>query len=78
MAEIRSTYDASLHQRFRAEQYFNCMISVLEEVPYASTRYFISSNKPTRKTCVLVSELDGGKSKLIKTQVVFILIELSV
>ena len=76
MAEIRGTYDASLHQRFRAEQYF--MISVLEEVPYASARYFISSNKPTRKTCVLVSELDGGKSKLIKTQVVFILIELSV
>ena len=74
MAEIRGTYDASLHQRFRAEQYFNCMISVLEEVPYASTRYFISSGK----THVLMSELDGGKSKLIKTQVVFILIELSV
>ena len=78
MADIRGTYDASLHQRFRAEQYFNCMISVLEEVPYASARYFISSNKPTGKTCVLVSELDGRKSKLIKTQVVFILIELSV
>ena len=26
LADIRVTYDASLHQRFRAEQYFNCMI----------------------------------------------------
>ena len=42
MADIRGTYDASLHQRFRAEQYFNCMVSVLEEMSYASTRYFIS------------------------------------
>ena len=34
MADIRGTYDASLRQRFRAEQYFNCMVSVLEEMSY--------------------------------------------
>ena len=78
MADIRGTYDASLHQKFRAEQYFNCMVSVLEEMSYASTRYFISSNKCTRKNCVLGSGLKASKSKLIKTKVVFILRELEV
>ena len=76
MADIRGIYDARLHQRFRAEQYFNCMVSVLEEMSYASTRYFISSNKRTRKNCVLGSGLKASKSKLIKTKVVFILREL--
>ena len=78
MADIRGTYDARLHQRFRAEQYFNCMLSVLEEMSYASTRYFISSNKCARKNCVLGSGLKASKSKLIKTKVVFILRELDV
>ena len=78
MADIRGTYDASLHQKFRAEQYFNCMVSVLEEMSYAFTRYFISSNNCTRKNCVLGSGLKASKSKLIKTKVVFILRELEV
>ena len=73
MADIRGAYDARLHQRFRAEQYFNCMVSVLEEMSYASTRYFISSNKQTRKKCVLGSGLKASKSRLIKSKVVFIL-----
>ena len=51
MADIRDTY-ARLHQRFRAEQYFNCMVSVLEEMSYASTRDSMSSNNCTRKNCV--------------------------
>ena len=71
MADIRGTYDASLHQRFRPEQYVNCMVSVLEEMSYASTRYFILSNKYTRKNCVLGSGLKASKSKLIKIKVVF-------
>ena len=75
MADIRGTYDARLHQRFRAEQYFNC-ISILEEMSYVSTRYFITSNKRTRKNCVLGSGLKDSNSKLIKTKVVFILREL--
>ena len=78
MADIRGTYDASLYQRFRPEQYFNCIVSGLEEMPYASTKYFISSNKCTRKNCVLGSRLKASKSKLIKTKVVFILRELAV
>ena len=73
MADIRGTYDASLHQRFRAEQYVNYMVSVWEEMSYASTRYFISSKTCTRKNCVLGSGLKASKSKLIKTKVVFIL-----
>ena len=52
MADIRGTYGASLHQKFRAEQYFNCMVSVLEEMSYASTRDSMSSNNCTRKNCV--------------------------
>ena len=76
MADIRVTYDASLHQRFRAEQYFTCMVSVLEEMSYTSTKYFISYNNCTRKKCVLGSGLKASKSKLIKTKVVFILREL--
>jgi len=78
MADIRCTYDTSLHQSFRAEQYFNCMVSELEEISNVSTRFFISFNKPTRKTCVLGSGLDASNSKLIKTQVVFILGKLAV
>ena len=78
MADIRGTYDASLKQRFRAKQYFNSMVSVLEEMSYASTRYFISSNNCTRKNCVLGSGLKASKSKLIKTKVVFILRELEI
>ena len=78
MTDIRGTYDARLHQRFRAEQYFNCMLSVLEEMSYASTRYFIASNSCTRKNCVLGSGLKASKSKLIKTKVVFILRQLAV
>ena len=78
MADIRDTYDARLHQRFRAEQYFNCMLSVLEEMSYASTRYFISSNSWTKKNCGLGSGLKASKSKLIKTKVAFILRELEV
>ena len=73
MADIRGTYDASLHQRFRAEQYASYMVLVFEEMSYASTRYFIASNKHTRKNCVLGSGLKASKSKLIKTKVVFIL-----
>ena len=73
MADIRGTYDASLHQRFRAEQYASYMVLVFEEMSYASTRYFIASKKPTRKNCVLGSGLKASKSKLIKTKVVFIL-----
>ena len=78
MADIRDTYDASLHQRFRAEQYFNCMVSILEEMSYASTKYFIPSSNCTRKNCVLGSGLKASKSKLIKTNIVFILRELEV
>ena len=78
MADIRGTYDACLHQRFRAEQYFSCMVSVLEEMSDASTSYFIASNNCTRKNCVLGSGLKASKSKLIKTKVVFIFIELEV
>ena len=78
MADIRGTYDVSLHQRFRAEQYFNFVVSVLEEMSYASTRYFIAFNKHTRKNCVLGSGLKASKSKLIKTKVVFILRKLAV
>ena len=78
MADIRDTYDARLHQRFRVELYFSCMVSVLEEMSYASTRYFITSNKCTRKNCVLGSGLKASKSKLIKTKVVFILRQLAV
>ena len=78
MAYIRGTYDARLYQRFRAEQYFNCMVSVLEEMSYASTRYFIASNRCTRKNCVLGSGLKASKSKLMKTKIVFILRELAV
>jgi hypothetical protein len=76
MADIRGTYDARLNQIFRAEQYFNCMVSILEEMSYASTRYFISSNNCTRKNCVLGSGLKASKSELIKSKVVFILREL--
>ena len=68
MADIRGAYDARLHQRFRAEQYFKCMVSVLEEMSYASTAYFIASNKCTRKNCVLSSRLKASKSKLMKTK----------
>ena len=78
MADIRGTYDARLHQRFRAEQYFNCMVSVLEEMSYASKWYYIASNNCTRKNCVLGSGLKASKSKLIKTKVVFILREVEV
>ena len=78
MADIRGTYDARLHQRFRAEQYFNCMVSILEEMSYASTKYFILSSNCTRKNCVLGSGLKASKSKLIKTNIVFILRELEV
>ena len=78
MADIRGIYDARLHQRFMAEQYFNCMVSLLEEISDASTRYFISSKTCTRKNCVLGSGLKASKSKLIKTKVVFILRGLAV
>ena len=78
MADIRDTYDASLHQRFRAEQYFNCMVSVLEEMSYASIRYYIASKNNTRKNCVLGSGLKASRPKLIKAKVVFILRELGV
>ena len=78
MADIRGTYDARLHQRFREEYYFNRMVSVLEDMLYASTRYFIASNKCTRKNCVLGSELQVSKSKLMKTKLVFILRVLAV
>ena len=78
MGDIRGTYDASLHQRFRTQQYFNCMVSILEEMSYASTKYFIPSSNCTRKNCVLGSGLKASKSKLIKTKVVFILRELKV
>ena len=78
MADIRSTYGDRLHQRFREEYYFNCMVSVLEDISRASTRYFISSNNCTRKNCVLGSGLKASESKLIKTKVVFILRELEV
>ena len=78
MADIRDTYDARLHQRFRAEQYFNCMVSVLEEMSYASSRYFMSSNNCTRKNCVLGCGLKDSKSKLIKTKIVFSSRELEV
>ena len=78
MADIRGTYDARLHQRFRAEQYASYMVLVFEEMSYASTRYFISSNKRTRKNSVLGSGLKASKSKLIKTKVVFTLRELEV
>ena len=81
MADIRGTYDARLHQRFRAEQYFNCIefnSSILEEISYAFTRYFISSNNCTRKNCVIGSGLKASKSKLIKSKVVFILRKLEV
>ena len=78
MADNRVTYDASLHQRFRTQQYFNCMVSILEEMSYASTKYFIPSSNCTRKNCVLGSGLKASKSKLIKTKVVFILRELKV
>ena len=78
MADNRVTYDASLHQIFKAEQYFNFLVSVLEEMSYASTRYFISSNNSTRKNCVLGSGLKASKSKLIKTKVVLILRDLEV
>ena len=78
MADIRGTYDARLHQRFREEYYFNCMVSVLEDMLYASTRYFISSNNWSRKNCVLGSGLKASKSKSIKTKVAFILRELEV
>ena len=71
MADIRGTYGASLHQIFKTEQYFNCMVSILEEMSYASIRYFIASNKCTRKNCVLGSGLKASKSKLIKTNIVF-------
>ena len=54
------------------------MVSVLEEMSYASIRYFISSKNYTRKKCVLGSGLKASKSKLIKTKVVFILRELEV
>ena len=47
----------------RTKQYFSCMISVLEEMSYASTRYFISSNNYTRKNCVLGSWVKGFKVK---------------
>ena len=78
MADIRGTYDARLHQRFRAEKYFNFMVSVLEEMSYASTRYFISYNNCIRKNCMLSSGLKASKSKLIKTKVLFILRDLAV
>ena len=78
MADIRDTYNARLHQRFRPEQYVNCMVSVLEEMSYASSRYFISSNNCTRKNCVIGSGLKASKSKLIKAKVVFILRELEI
>ena len=78
MADIRGICDASLYQKFRAERYVNCMVSVLEERSYGPARYFISSNKRTRKKCVLGSGLKVSKSKLIKTKVVFILRELEV
>ena len=78
MADIRGTYGASLHQIFKTEQYFNCMVSILEEMSYASTRYFIASDKHTRKNCVLGSGLKASNSKLIKTKGVFILRELAV
>ena len=54
------------------------MVSVLEEMSYASTRYFISYSNCTRKNCVLGSGLKASKSKLIKTKVVFILREVEV
>ena len=50
----------------------------IEKNVIASTRYFIASNKHTRKNCVLGSRLKASKSKLIKTKVVFILRELEV
>ena len=78
MADIRDIYDASLQQRFRAKKYFNCMVSVLEEMSYASKWYYIASNNCTRKNCVLGSGLQASKSKLIKTKEVFILRELAV
>ena len=78
MADIRGTYGSSLHQIFKTEQYFNCMVSILEEMSYASTKYFIPSSNCTRKNCVLGSGLKASKSKLIKTKVVFILRELEV
>ena len=78
MADIRGTYDARLHQRFRAEWCFNGMVSVFEEMSYAFTRYFISSNNCTRKNCVIGSGLKASKSKLIKSKVVFILRKLEV
>ena len=68
MADIMGNYDARLHQRFRAEQYFNCMVSILEEMSDASTRYFIASRKRTRKNCVLDSGLKASKSMLMKTK----------
>ena len=78
MADIRDTYDARLHQRFRTEQYASYMVSVFEEMSYPSARYFTASNNCTRKNCVLGSGLNVSKSKLMKPKVVFILRELAV
>ena len=61
----------------RTKQYFSCMISVLEEMSYASTRYFISSNNCTRKNCARFW-VKGFKVKVVKIKVVFILRELAV
>ena len=78
MADIRGTYDARLHQRFRTEQYASYMVSVFEEMSYPSARYFTASNNCTRKNCMLSSGLKASKSKLIKTKVLFILRDLAV
>ena len=54
------------------------MVSILEEISYASTRYYISFNYLTRKNCVLGCGLKSSKLKLIMSKVVFILRELAV
>ena len=78
MADIRGTYDVSLHQGFRAEQYFNFVVSVLEEMSYASTRYFISIQQLYKEELCARFWVKGFKVKVVKIKVVFILRELAV
>ena len=49
LAQIRGTFDASLCQRSRLEQYYNYTVSVLEEMWCRHPQDTISSSKHTRR-----------------------------
>lgn len=71
MADIMGDYNFWNCIKDLGKQYFNCMVSILEEMSDASTGYFISSKKHYRKNCMLDSGLKAFRDQCWWRQVIF-------